>query len=346
MFLPPNIRDHGGQNNRIEFIDLAKGICILLVVLFHFNTDIFEFPNFKALRMPLYFVLSGLFFKDYGNYKIFLLKKCNNILIPFLFWLIVSFVIAMIVQLLFAGITYPWENAFAFIYGEEIIVNVPLWFLFCLFTTSIIFLQINRFSSSNKQLLISVILLAFIGNLLRFFNTRIPLWIDSSLTALPFFYIGFILKKSQILNGNRNLKELCLGLFLIGISYLIFFVFDETAFDLRSNATDSNPILVYINSMCFVLGTLLLCKFIKWIPLVSYIGRYSIIILCTHMIVSDNIAGFFKIFSGSYFGDRLYYFPLYFISLIALIPICKYFIPHFTAQKALIKMSNIRLIVQ
>ena len=57
------ITRNNSSSNRIEFIDLAKGICILLVVLLHFNDRWFNLPNLTALRMPLYFTLSGLFFK-------------------------------------------------------------------------------------------------------------------------------------------------------------------------------------------------------------------------------------------------------------------------------------------
>ena len=54
---------------RITWIDTAKGICILLVVLSHVSqyTQI-DYPlqaDFLTFRMPLYFILSGLFFKPY-----------------------------------------------------------------------------------------------------------------------------------------------------------------------------------------------------------------------------------------------------------------------------------------
>lgn len=52
---------------RIEFIDLAKGICILLVVMIH--TGVNEFvPGIYAAKVPMFFVLSGLFFsKSYDR---------------------------------------------------------------------------------------------------------------------------------------------------------------------------------------------------------------------------------------------------------------------------------------
>ena len=60
------------EKKRIEFIDLAKGVCILMVVMGHCGFPI-DIPGWEIVRMPLYFILSGLFFKDYGGWgKVFI----------------------------------------------------------------------------------------------------------------------------------------------------------------------------------------------------------------------------------------------------------------------------------
>ena len=56
---------------RIEFIDLAKGVCILLVIMMHTDVNV-DFPGLRGMRMPLYFILSGLFF-NLASYSIFYL---------------------------------------------------------------------------------------------------------------------------------------------------------------------------------------------------------------------------------------------------------------------------------
>ena len=85
------------SNNRIEFIDLAKGICILLVVVGHVGVNI-AIPGLESVRMPLYFILSGLFFKSYGGVKNFLIKKINKILIPFLFFYLLGYSVFYVVN--------------------------------------------------------------------------------------------------------------------------------------------------------------------------------------------------------------------------------------------------------
>lgn len=77
-------------NNRVEWIDTAKGICILLVVLHHCSQMMHEPYLFSrdvlTFRMPLYFILSGLFFKYYSP-KVFFVKKTNKLLAPYVFFL-------------------------------------------------------------------------------------------------------------------------------------------------------------------------------------------------------------------------------------------------------------------
>lgn len=77
---------------RIEFIDLAKGICILLIIVGHSGVEV-DYPGLSAMRTPLYLTLSGLFFKDYGGFTNLLIRKTNKILIPFLFFYIASYLL-------------------------------------------------------------------------------------------------------------------------------------------------------------------------------------------------------------------------------------------------------------
>lgn len=68
--------------NRIVWIDLAKGFCIMLVVFHHVASVLgVSYPfdvQARGFRMPLYFILSGLFFKQYEGFLGFLKEKSIN----------------------------------------------------------------------------------------------------------------------------------------------------------------------------------------------------------------------------------------------------------------------------
>ena len=54
----------GNQSRRIDFVDLTKGVCIILVVIAHVGGAFEQLDTNSMLscfRMPLYFFISGVF---------------------------------------------------------------------------------------------------------------------------------------------------------------------------------------------------------------------------------------------------------------------------------------------
>ena len=77
----------GNQSRRIDFVDLTKGVCIILVVIAHVGGAFEQLDTNSMLscfRMPLYFFISGVFFKSYEGLFGFILRKINKLIIPFL----------------------------------------------------------------------------------------------------------------------------------------------------------------------------------------------------------------------------------------------------------------------
>ena len=117
---------------RIEFIDLAKGVCILLVIMMHTDVNV-DFPGLQGMRMPLYFILSGLFFKDYGGFLNLLVKKANKILIPFLFFYLASYSIFYLIGWLSPDIIKSKATGISDLFTQRQLFNGPIWFLLALF---------------------------------------------------------------------------------------------------------------------------------------------------------------------------------------------------------------------
>ena len=84
----------GNQSRRIDFVDLTKGVCIILVVIAHVGGAFEQLDTNSMLscfRMPLYFFISGVFFKSYEGLFGFILRKINKLIIPFLFFYLSAF---------------------------------------------------------------------------------------------------------------------------------------------------------------------------------------------------------------------------------------------------------------
>lgn len=322
---------------RIEFIDLAKGLCIILVVAYH--CGILEpFPGAKQLRMPLYFVLSGLFFKDYGRDS--LIKKINKLIIPFITFFIIGDLFYYSAHLLvnipdtikrFPVIDMLWGG---------VPCDMPIWFLLCLFNCYVIFLFITRFSKNNVQQFLLVSICSLIGFILSISDIKVLYFIDSALTSMPFFYFGYILKKSNILLPNKYDRfNILIAIALYTISFLIITWLPNNKINVFDNHVYGNLIIAYITSICLVLSVLYLCKAITRIPYISYIGRYSIVILLIHVPIMEIV--YFILKYGLHTDSLLLKVIVTLLIASSLIPILIKYFPKITAQQDLITHESI-----
>ena len=324
------------EAKRIEFIDLAKGVCILLVVLQHIGLNVNPL-GMVSMRMPLYFVLSGLFFKDYGGLREFVVKKLNRLLLPFMFFYLFGYGIYYFINILFsnAGIygVFDVYGILSFV-DRRVYFNGPIWFLLALFWANLIFCIVSLNVKKEYVRALLVLLIASVGYLLSIYKISLPFMIDVSLSALPFFYFGYVLRTTSILYPNdydkyNMLVAICLYLISAGIDY--FFHCPRIWF--HFNTFYGNVFLAELISMTSVGAVLFLCKAIGRLPLISYIGRYSIVFLCTHHLVYRHL---FLLFDETKMTDKYIVSVMTILICLILVPICKRYIPFFVAQKDLI----------
>ena len=158
---------------------------------------------FRAIRLPLYFFLSGCFFKQYNGFFDFLKRKTNKLLIPFVFWfLFVSVIIAYIYGQLGIPVftRHPISPLYSFrkLYHETNFVNLPIWFLLCLFEINIIFYLIHslayKFFKRRQTLAICLLsmMLGAVGLLFFRQNINLPFYLDRALESTPFFAFGYV----------------------------------------------------------------------------------------------------------------------------------------------------------
>lgn len=75
--------DNAGQHQRLEYIDIAKGIGIICVILGHMDNDSIKQFVF-SFHMPLFFMISGFFLSTKGKPRELLRKRVRALLPPYL----------------------------------------------------------------------------------------------------------------------------------------------------------------------------------------------------------------------------------------------------------------------
>ena len=327
------------SNNRIEYIDLAKGFCIILVVFNHIHKT-YDAPYlladcFKMFRIPLYFFLSGLFFKNYEGIYGFIIRKINKLLIPFsFFYLFTSFLLPNLFSIIGGG-QFDLSLLWSFI-NPEFFPNFPIWFLICLFQLNVIFYVVYLISEkfNNYGIFVMTLLsgiLGFLGYYLGHNKINLLMFVDTSLSALPFFYIGFISRKyTNILQPNRIDRY---NLLIACCLFFITFFFAKHIDYSTNNFINASFLRVYGCGISGVFSIIFLSKTIKFIPYVSYLGKYSIMILCTHFIIITYLNVVLKKYI-SYDWIAIMINLVLTLSLYSfIIPFMKKYMPYVTAQK-------------
>lgn len=326
---------------RIPYIDLAKGICITLVILDHVaNEGYFSHGSyplnevFEQMRMPLYFVLSGLFFKDYeGGIWEFLLKKVNRILVPYLFFI-----------LLFRTVTWLVRNLtdFATTGADIAAIWGPLWFLRCLFFMNVIFavvyyaLRRTGLSRLVQDILLGASMLAI--GVVGYHSGNLHLNFGAALTSMPLLWAGFVLNRRLHLL-ERRIPWWCAMATAVGIFVMLHYTYmGENYF--YSNTFSSPWPLLYLVGFAGTMAILLLSSVIERLPILSYIGRYSIIVLCTHMVCVTLLVALRHYLPAQLQQTDWPQSLAFLVVTIAFSMLCCHFLrkylPWFTAQKDLI----------
>ncbi len=326
------------SKSRLEFIDLAKGICITLVVCFHGGA--ITWPLLLMLRMPLYFMLSGLFYKDYGGIINLVAKKIDKLIIPFLFFLTVTVLSGMILNRIFPAYTSVKFNDITLFKP----IPSPVYFLLCLFWDNIIFFVVRRLSKGIVQELTMISIITAIGAFFTIKDIFLPLHLTSALMSIPFFYAGVQTRKISTLQNNSKNHIRDILIFVISLLTVWGFgsYFSWPDIDMYKCHATLNDILIYIPlSIVMVYGFLHLCKVIKHIPILSYLGRYSIITLGIHNIILGLIINSMKSITGidsSWPGIIV----TIFLCILA-IPIFRNIFPTMTAQKEILTPILIKM---
>lgn len=180
---------------RIEYVDLSKGIAIFLMVLCHTGVHNHFTQWVYAFHMPLFFIVSGMLFKNTSfSLKEYSIKKIKQLLVPyFLFAMILCFGTNSYFD--WIKILYASRNSLS-----DANVSTPLWFLPCFFISSIFFMQVNKIGSRYIKVLVLLILFV-LGCLLSNYTInsyRWPFNIDVAFVGVILMTIGQLVNKVNI----------------------------------------------------------------------------------------------------------------------------------------------------
>lgn len=273
------------SSNRIEWLDISKGIGIILVVLAHIllvgqgNVYIYSF------HMPLFFFLAGFVFKPYkyNDIKIFTYVRLKSIVVPYFLFSFASYLYWIFIERTISGGFYDPLTAFINIFTSQGAVgflpfNTALWFLTCLFVVEIIFYIIER---TKRFVPIFLVVSSILGYMMYLYiPVKLPWGIDVAFTAIVFYGIGFIINTRKI----TFIKSKYICVFILCVALVAGFILSNiNGYVYMAGNSFGNYFYFYIDAFLGIICVVIISMLIKTNNVLSYLGKNSLLILGLHI---------------------------------------------------------------
>ena len=284
------------SQKRKEWIDIYKGIAILLVIIGHLNISPMLYRFIFSFHMYAFFFVSGFTYSEKKEQHIhtYIYNNFKKLVIPyFLFaflWDISHlFILFYTTHTMDLSLDSIIKNILTVVLCGTIKSNAsigPAWFLIALFVMRINFRFLIKLTHNNKCLIMIVSIALFV--LAYCFNGSdyLPFKIFSTLSAYLFMSTGYI-SKDQIekiyLKTNFGINILMI-IFFFSTAF-IFSTFQDTDLLLVSNILPHNIVLVLLCAFAGIFGLIFLSFTMEknlLSKLLIYYGRNSLIIMGTH----------------------------------------------------------------
>ncbi|MYV17569.1 acyltransferase family protein [Furfurilactobacillus milii] len=359
------------MKKRIEWLDVARGIAILAVIIGHtFEPQTYSMQTFPAklifaFHMPLFFIVAGYFFHEQRLNEV-VIKGIKNLLVPYFGTaaiLVLAFFVSkvkvlpmiffspfhsfsqLLISILygFGGGPFGTVNPF----GWNIALIGIIWFLMAMFWANIIFQGIyqisKRFVYSEVVLAIFVVIIVVFGiNLSRVWI--LPMALDSAFLAIAFIYTGYLMQKIDL---EQLVSE---PIVVIFSAILWLFSAKNGLFQMSSVSfvPTGDFLTAVVGGIASTVVIFSLSVRLKKINLVektlSVFGRRSLVMMCFHaidvgvLVFSANVINFTQVYSRPVvFVSLMFYrllIPIVFTLLMPRIPILRgIYLPRFVSKK-------------
>lgn len=275
------------MRERLHYIDLAKGLLILMVAYGHvwyhichndgFNnvymSELHELSNvWVAFYMPAFFVITGMCSNFERTWKTFWTSQLKSLILP-------AFTLGLVVN----AISWLLSDSEFHLGLKVFLKGNGFWFLSSLFVAKIIFYCLNKFAGNMKTIVfVTIILYSAFVVVHNFFSMVSNYWCWIHAFGLfPYLVLGQALRRWNVMKHNRIL--LAVG----GVYVVILLLYLSLGVKIpRITGGVYVPLVQAVPSLILsVTGTLFLlyvCKKINRVAWLECLGKHSLVIYCIH----------------------------------------------------------------
>ena len=289
---------------RLLYLDAVRGFAMICIVLGHLGIAVINRFVF-TFHLPIFYLITGYFINKTGSYREFARKKIRTLIVPYAFTCAVMILLAVLMQKALEGsggkaVLIKWVRASLYAAGDNYQdpFYIPgigaIWFLWSTFWGALLLRWLTEKTAGVRIAAVLVLLFVTESSRKLFW---FPLSIQTAGTALMFMYFGYLFREAKPQLERISLEGKAAG-FLFACFMWSEFVAHFKSFWLV-HADLGRGIGDIAASLC-ACGILLVLfrdleeKRVPGIRQLAFIGRYSIMMLCAH-IIELNLFPWYKL---------------------------------------------------
>lgn len=289
------------SNRRIVWIDTAKGLLILFVILGHAHVHTYVDVAINTFHMCGFFLLSGYTFRANQDFKRFLGKQVRGLLLPYaIFSAVFLAVEAAKAYLLHIGSFNLYSGIISFflpVSGRQSTSVYTMWFFPCLFMVKMVAYGLAR-AWHYKRCVALVCCAALMGACVLF---NVYSGVISVISILPiatlFFVCGLGFKEIERRFSTRTWVISSCLVYVVSVTFNV--LLKGTSFDLSSMTLGIWPLYI-LSSLSGTIALLFLARRLASIKLLYQIGIDSRYYYGLHFEVLSLVSHVLRITKGWY----------------------------------------------
>ena len=329
------------EKKRLNYIDDAKALAIFLMILGHLPIGDTLGTLIYGFHMPLFFIISGLFFNSNRTLCNHIKKGFRQLIIPYMCFEFINLSICWISPYLHPELYYGMAGLDVFkaailgiFFGQDYVSRIsflpsgPLWFLVALFNMRVIFAVLCKLFKNDYLLAIAATALG-IGlyfslskNILPFGSSGTNIFsIRCTAMGLPFYAFGYLMRGIDF----TSIKYRSLIVVTLVVLYVVSALYNgDCGIDELNHG--KSIVLYYMNAVVGSIAVILSFSLIRLSENVHNVGRNTLLVLGLHtfpMVVCKVIVTF--VLGQSYLSNWYVYLPVSILCIVAVLPLRKFF---------------------
>ena len=264
------MRAEQSRAERLSWLDVLKGIGIVLVAIGHIYSNQTVFNWLYSFHMPLFFLAAGWVYKE-KTILTDIKRRIQTIVVPYFSFGLLVLLYWQVIERRFRNSDMSFMDSLLGLFSgcyDNLDFNVHLWFLPCFFVIVVLFNILVMNLGGRKIAYVVSALMSLIYVVLPM--PELPWGINRVFKYIGFYAVGVFLAGRETKIADRNVGTGVAAVVLLTVNFFL------SLYNLTTG------LMWFVTALIGVTAMILISQFINENKILQYFGRISLIVLCIH----------------------------------------------------------------